>query len=201
MKSLNHRIEKIPNLAASCVGDLGAVATPEFFTAGQHLVSPGKVQTHLYFIEEGVALCKFKKQKDQDFVKWFASAGSFMVSMKSFHFQRPSKEYITACTDLKVIAIRKTDYDQLLCKYPSLDSYAQRIIEHTIHKAEIRLYDLVMLDAYDRYCQFVEEHARMVNQVKGSDIASYLCITPSTLSNIRKRYRNEAKSTNQQLMY
>ncbi|MFB9293799.1 Crp/Fnr family transcriptional regulator [Persicitalea jodogahamensis] len=104
------------SLEKACQQAIEKATTPFEYPTGTHLLAPGMVQEQTYFIGEGIAMSHYLT-KGKQFVNWFAAAGDFATAVESFHYQRPSREYLTACTPIKGVFIKRGDYDDLLQKY------------------------------------------------------------------------------------
>lgn len=169
---------------------LAAAARPVRFEAEEHLLSPGLVQSHLYFIEQGVVMSRSQRCQ-REFINWFATEGDFTASAQSFHDQQPATEYLTACTDVQAVAISKADYEALLHDFPILNSLAYQLSLHYLRQSERRMQQFLLLDAYDRYRQFAEERPDLLQLLPGKLIATYLGMTRFTLSKVRRVYRDK----------
>jgi CRP-like cAMP-binding protein len=169
---------------------LSNAAQPVTFVTGQHLLSPGLVQSHLYFIEQGVVMSRCQNGK-KEFINWFATEGDFVASVQSFHNQQTAAEYHTACTNVRAVAISKADYEALLHNIPMLKNLAYQLSLHYLRQSEHRMQQFLLLNAYDRYRQFAEERPDLLQRLPGKLIATYLGMTRFTLSKIRRIYRDK----------
>ena len=155
------------------------------------ILSPGQFQEHLYFIKSGVVRCYYKAFEDE-WTNWFASEGNAIFSTESFLNDAPSPEYIETCTPVKLYRISKKDYHKLLKDFPELYQLAFDFLRSYLLKAEQRMHGLHMLNALQRYEQFIAEHKQIANRVQMKHIASYLGITPTHFSRIRKQLAKKA---------
>lgn len=190
MKSFVTALAQRAELDANCQRTLSAAAIPVFFKAENHLLIPDSVQYHLYFIEQGVVMSRCQ-HKEKEFINWFASEGDFAASAESFHYRRPAREYLTACTDVHAMSISKAAYDELLGKYPALNTLARQLTLHYLLQSEHRLQNYILLTAYERYRHFAEERPDLLQRLPGTLIATYLGMTKYTLSKVRKLYRDK----------
>jgi CRP/FNR family transcriptional regulator, anaerobic regulatory protein len=189
MKSFVATLAQRAELSISCQRALLAAAIPVFFKAESHLLIPDLVQSHLYFIEQGVVMSRCQHQ-EKEFINWFAMEGDFAASARSFHYQQPAGEYLTACTDVQAVSINKVAYDALLDQYPALNTLARQLTLHYLLQSEYRLQNYVLLTAYERYRHFAEERPDLLQRLPGTLIATYLGMTKYTLSKVRRMYRD-----------
>ena len=98
-------------------------------------------------------------------------------------------EYLSAITDCKLIVFTKKDWKEILETIIGWDHIVQKIV--TKHHSEkiSRRSELISQDGTERYLDFIQKFPTLVNRVPLSYIASYLGITQSSLSRIRKNIR------------
>jgi len=162
------------------------------------ILYPGQFQEYLYFIKKGVVRCYYKAFEDE-WTNWFASEGNAVFSIQSFLNDKPSPEYIETCTPVTLYRISKKDYHKLLKDFPELYQLAFDFLRGYLLEAEQRMHSLHMLNALQRYEQFIEEHKQIANRVQMKHIASYLGITPTHFSRIRKQLANNRLFFDQKL--
>ena len=103
-------------------------------------------------------------------------------------FYTPS-EYLQAITDCKMVVFSKQDWKDISETIIGWDNIVQKIIaKHHTEKIKRRS-DLISQDATARYLDFIEKFPTLANRIPLSYIASYLGMTASSLSRIRKNIR------------
>jgi len=93
---------------------------------------------------------------------------------------------VQAATDCKLICFNKRDWQELLNTIIGWDAIVNRIIAKALIQKVARRSPLVTEDATERYLKFLDIYPNVVNRVPLSYVASYLGITQSSLSRIRK---------------
>jgi CRP-like cAMP-binding protein len=156
------------------------------------ILSPGQYQQHLYFIRNGIVRCYYKDM-DVEWTNWFAAEGNPVFSTESFLNGNPSPEYIQTCTPVSLYQITKEDYLQLMEEFPELYQLAFNLLQDYLRIAERRMHGSHMLTALKRYEEFIETHRHIVNRVQMQHIASYLGITPTHLSRVRREFANKTR--------
>jgi CRP-like cAMP-binding protein len=154
---------------------------------GEQILGPGQLQDNLYFIKKGVAR-SFTRSFSTEWTNWFAAEGNAVYSAESLLNNSPSPECIETCTPCQLFRIARQDYNLLLAEFPELYQLAFQIANKHLIVAEKRMYGLHMLTAYERYEQFIQTHQHIANRVKMQHIASYLGMTPTHLSRIRRDF-------------
>ena len=97
--------------------------------------------------------------------------------------------YLSAITDCKMVVFSKQDWKEITETVIGWDTIIQKIISKYHSEKIARRSGLVSQDATTRYLDFIEKFPALVNRVPLSFIASYLGITQSSLSRIRKKIR------------
>ena len=177
MNALNHFIHEIAQKYA-----LAHKSIPPKTT----ILPEGEVSRHIYYIQKGVARMWFNKDgKDITFQFFFAQQA--VASIDSFFHQSPSLFTIESIEACEVLVIDKEQFDKLLqTNSASKDLFitflAERFQNYT-HLFLSRIKDT----PEERYKELLKNHPEIVQQVPQHYIASYLGITPVSLSRIRNR--------------
>ncbi|WP_025762629.1 Crp/Fnr family transcriptional regulator [Dyadobacter tibetensis] len=159
------------------------------------ILSPGQFQEHLYFIKKGVVRCYYRSY-EMEWTNWFASEGNFIFSTESFLYGKPSPEYIQTCSPVALYQISRQDYQQLLDEFPELYERAFGILQNRLCISEKRMQGYYMQTAYERHEDFIKTHKNLSNRVKMQHIASYLGVTPTHLSRIRRKFARKNDDDN-----
>jgi CRP-like cAMP-binding protein len=149
------------------------------------LVAQGAVENRIHFIVDGVTRSFFyKEEKEISFEFYFA--GMFISSYASFLTQTPSAHSIEAFTPLTVLSIQHADYKMMLAKSRNIEIFSRQITEELFKKVSERNRDLLSLTATERYVKLLNMHTQYVREIPLKYLASYLNVTPESLSRIRK---------------
>lgn len=109
-----------------------------------------------------------------------------MVDLASFSTQTPSSVYIQAVTECELVVLTK----ELFVKTPHplipWDEFFNKVMIEAFFKKGKRGGVMLVEDAKTRYLTFLQEHPTLANRIPLSSLASYLGITQSSLSRIRK---------------
>jgi CRP-like cAMP-binding protein len=146
----------------------------------------GKVARQFGFITEGVIRVCRPNNEGEEVTKYFIEENNIVVDLNSFNKQLPSVVYLQAITDCKMIVFSKEDWEELLTTISCLENSVNKIISKAMFQKVVRLSDLVSEDGTTKYLNFLEKYPNLVNRIPLSYIASYLGITQSSLSRIRK---------------
>jgi CRP-like cAMP-binding protein len=142
----------------------------------------GKIAKQVGFITEGILRVCYYNNAGED-------EHHLVVDLNSFDNKIPSSEYVQAITDCRVIVISYSDWQELLSTIVGFDAMVSKIISRALLQKVARISPLVGEDATTRYLSFMEKFPNMANRIPLSYLASYLGITQSSLSRIRKNIR------------
>jgi len=153
---------------------------------GEPFIEAGKVSQRIAFVKEGVFRALYYNKQGDDFTRYFIYEGRFIGDFQGFTDQLPAHEYIEAITDAVLLVI-DLEYFRLLEKeitvWPVLFARIHAfVVENKLKVASIMLNQ----DAKARYIHFLNHYPGLANRVPQSMLASYLGITPSSLSRIRR---------------
>lgn len=155
------------------------------YKKGELLLEEGKICNHLSFLENG--LLRFFIWKDGETVtKFFTEAPYIFTSQRSFNQRLPSKENIEALEDSLVRQISHADQKELL-KIPVWNTLAQKITQEVQFYTENILEELQNTTAEERYKLLLENRSELLMKVQLKHLASYLGVTPQSLSRIRRK--------------
>ena len=162
---------------------LGEARTlPKRFT----LLRSGDVSRHAYFIESGCIRLWHNNDGADVSVKFFLP-GELCASLQSMHTGEPSKYELETITPCFVRSLSKSELEQKASETPELQEYFSSIIVHCLVNYQDLFVDRIGKPTEEQYRALIEEDPDILNIVPLHYIASYLGITPVSLSRIRKK--------------
>jgi CRP-like cAMP-binding protein len=159
------------------------------FREGEYLSEPGKICRERFFICKGILRIVVNNGKGVPVTYYFLRENQFCTILQSFNSQEPADEGIQAACEAEVIVMPRNTLLDVYKQIPTLRERIDRITQQALlDKIRIRNAYLGQ-DAATRYHQFMQLQPEIALRVSLSDIASYLEITPQSLSRIRKTRR------------
>lgn len=189
MKELIDYILRFGNLNPRQTDLISSKATEVLVPKEAYFSEAGKIARKVGFIIDGVMRVCYYNNKGEEITKYFIEENNLVVDLESFDNQIPSSAYVQAITDCKLIVFSKNDWDELLHTIIGWDAIVRKIISKALLQKVERRSPLVAEDATTRYLTFMEKYPALVNRIPLSYLASYLGITQSSLSRIRKNIR------------
>jgi len=153
---------------------------------GEILAGLGEVCREMFFICKGVLRIVKENEKGNEVTHFFLKENQFCTILHSFTNEVPTEESIRAACDAEVLIFRRNTLYALYQQLPGLKIIMDEIIQKALlEKVQIRNAYLGE-DSTTRYKQFVMRQPDIAMRVPLTDVASYLGITPQSLSRIRK---------------
>ena len=150
------------------------------------LLEEGKVADRLFFIHKG-ALRLFFNNEGQDITFQFFFEGDFVASFDSLYKRKPSLFSLESIEQTEVFAIKREDFYSLMEQTPLLKrEYEEKLIER-FHVYQQLFLSRIKNTPQQRYEELLREYPGIIQRVPQHYIASYLGITPVSLSRIRNR--------------
>lgn len=150
------------------------------------LLKSGKPCNHLWFMTRGAVRYFYTNDQGKEINTWFSLDEQIITAAPSLVNQTASLESIQLIEDSELYVIEYSAVQTLLKKHHNFALWYIKLIElHYISQIEDRLSDLQFLDAKQRYQKLLSIYPDITNRVSLGNIASYLNITPETLSRIR----------------
>lgn len=160
---------------------------PSSIKKKKDLLVPNQVCKYIYFITRGCLRSYFTDSKGIDHIYQIRMDNNWISDLESFFSQGPSNYYIEAMEDTHMLRISFDRLESLYHEVPSLERYFRILFQKAYINALERLNATMWDSAIDRYNNMLKEHPDMFQRVPLVYIASYLGITPESLSRIRKK--------------
>lgn len=172
-------------LLLSRIESNGLWEKPIELSRGEFLKSQGTVDTNIYFVEEG-CLRVFVMDGDEEQTIRFGYQNNIIASLDSYISGKPSDFFIQALKKTCVKAVSKSNYESLIENDPELFKAWRIIMEQLILQMMERERDLLTNSPQERYERVLKRSPQLFQEVPSKYIASYLRMTPETLSRLKK---------------
>lgn len=147
------------------------------------LLRAGEVERSLYFIESGAIHAFYISDKEEHTIR-FGYQGSLITSIPSFYDQRPSEIYLQAIRKTEVVAFDRGDFVRVMNSTPDLQKFYATSLELLAAQQMEREIDLLTSSPIERVNRVLKRSPQVFQEIPAKYIASYLRMTPETLSRI-----------------
>ena len=153
----------------------------------QYLLQEGDVCKAVAFVERDVMRLYRVNEDSTEHIVAFALEGSFMADLYSFLTQSPSQYHIDCLEDTEVLQISKANQDLLYEQVPKMERFFRILIQNAYIASTNRISSTLSKSARERYDEFLVKYPGIGQRVPDHQIASYLGLTPQSLSRIRNK--------------
>lgn len=153
----------------------------------QYLLNAGDVCQYMIFVERGL-LRSFSDDKDGgEHTMQFATEGWWISDMASFFSRENSRYNIEALEECELLLMSKQVMDELIDEVPPIQRYFLNLMQNHIIALQRRINVVQSMSAEETYLKLMEVNPDLINRASQQHIASYLGITPETLSRVRRQ--------------
>lgn len=149
----------------------------------------GKIPREIIFLTEGIMRVCYYNNKGDEITKYFFDENQFIADLNNYNQGIPATEYIQAITDCKYLSFSKETMKELSMTIIDWDNIIAKITAKAFAEKVNKISPMMTEDAKERYLSFFEKFPNLANRIPLSYLASYLGITQSSLSRIRKNIR------------
>lgn len=144
----------------------------------------GSIDTNLYHINEGT-LRIFMEDEFEEHTIRLGYEGNFIAALDSFISERPSELYIQALKKCTITVYKKSDYKAFLKNSSEAMELWQQMNEWLIYQQLEREKDILIQSPKTRYERVLHRSPQLFQEIPLKYIASYLRMSPETLSRLR----------------
>lgn len=185
--AINSLITLPEKLGRSCIPLLSV----RNYKKNEHLLHAGDVAEYAYFILDGIVRLYYTREDGREYVRSFGVENDMCGAFYSSLTQTPCRFGIEALTQTRVIQAKFSDIRGLF----ETDIYWERLgrvlAEQNFISKEKREAELLLDDAETRYQHFLEEYPDLEARIAQYHIASYIGVTPVSLSRIRTKKKKD----------
>lgn len=156
------------------------------FKKGEFLLLKGQVCKHAFFVEKGLLRFYSIEDTGKEHIIQFAPESWLMSDRGSVFFNLPSEFYIDAVEDSMVYLLGQDFFSEAIYISPEFREYNEFLLHNHIRHMQSRINLLIGAPAETRYLDFIKLYPDLTLRVPQWMIASYLGITPESLSRVRK---------------
>jgi CRP-like cAMP-binding protein len=182
--SFIHTISPLTNEAQK---DVAQLFVKRDFGKGQNFVGLGERAKKIGFLAAGIMRAYYQSDDGTEYNKHFFKAPCFIGGYASLITKKPNQIVQQALTDCSIWEADYNSLCELYDQHPSLERVARVLAEQFFVQKEQREVEIVLLDADKRYEIFQRDFPMLEQLIPQYHIASYLGITPTQLSRIRKK--------------
>ena len=161
---------------------------PKRMLKRQFLLQEGDVCRELAFVEKGALYSYTVDSKGNQHVIRFAFEGWWMANLQSFFTGNPTTLNIEVLEDSELLMLDRKNHEKLLDEIPAYERYHRIIVQNAYVALQQRAENALGLTAEEKYSRLIEQNPEFMNRVPLNLVASYLGMSPETLSRVRSNF-------------
>ena len=186
--ALKQFINTLSPISESTWGQIEPLFAHSTLKKGGYFIKDGQLATQFAFLGSGVIRGYYQDTFGAEYNKHFFIAPSIVGGYTSLITGQPNRIIQQALTDCVLMQADYTAFISLYDSFPDLERVGRRFAELYFVEKEQKEIELVLLSAEKRYQLFQKRYPGLEQQISQYHIASYLGITPTQLSRIRKKW-------------
>jgi len=145
----------------------------------------GSIDTNLYFICSG-SVKIFVLEDCEEYIMRFGYKGNFIAALDSYISEKPSDLYIQTLKKSSINVIKKSTFMSFIEASKEHTKIWHNILGQLIFQQLERERDILTSSPIERYKRVLKRSPQLFQEIPNKHIASYLRMTPETLSRIKK---------------
>jgi len=151
-----------------------------------YLLRAGELGRCAFFVESGLLQSFSLDEKGGEHILQFAPENWIASDRASQYFNQPSDFYIKAIEPSVVVFIHPEFMEKATAMNSEFAVFLEKSLQRNIYVQQKRIHSLLAMTAKERYLSFMETYPGLLLRVPQWMIASYLGITPESLSRVRR---------------
>ena len=171
---------------------LESVLVPMKFAKGEKILGEGDVCHYIYWVVKGLVRQYYFKN-GKELTEYMASENTIFMSIESLFREKPSRQVVQAIEPTVIYALPKKELEAVAIRCVNIQMLYRKILEESLIISQQRADMLRFESAQDRYQKLMKQSPQLVLRAPLVYIASYLQMTPETLSRVRTAALLESK--------
>ena len=163
---------------------LESILVPIKFQKGELIIKEGEVCKNIYWIVKGL-IRQFYFKNGKELTEYMATENHICMCIESLFKEEPTRLQIMALEPTVIYALPKASLEQEAIKNVNIQMLYRKILEESLILSQVHADMLRFESAQDRYAKLVKRSPQLVLRAPLVYIASYLQMTPETLSRVR----------------
>lgn len=186
MSNINTYLAKVLDVPLEKVNLCSMQYETKKVAKNQFLLQSGEVCRNIFFVEKGLLRMYSIDRNGKEHIIQFAPESWLISDRSSMYFNEKSLYYIEAVEDSEVLLLHVDFFNRLIEEFPNSIEKSDVLVQKHVKSLQDRINSLLGETAEERYLKFIKMYPDLLLRVPQWMIASYLGITPESLSRVRK---------------
>ena len=163
---------------------LQSVLVPMKFAKGEMILKEGEVCKNIYYVEKGLVR-QFYFKNGKEVTEHMAVEGNIIMCIERLFREEPTRLQIKTLEPTIIYCLPKAALEAVAMRSVNIQILYRKILEESLIISQVHADMLRFESALDRYQKLVKRQPQLVLRAPLVYIASYLQMTPETLSRVR----------------
>jgi len=163
---------------------LESILVPMKYAKNEMILREGETCTNIYWVVKGLVR-QFYYKNGKELTEYMATENNIVMCIESLFLEQPTHLQIKAIEPSVLIAIPKLELEAVAMKSVNIQILYRKILEESLILSQVHADMLRFESAQDRYHKLIKRQPQLVLRAPLVYIASYLQMTPETLSRVR----------------
>ena len=163
---------------------LESILVPMKYAKNEMILREGETCTNIYWVVKGLVR-QFYYKNGKEVTEYMATENSIVMCIESLFLEQPTHLQIKAIEPSILIALPKAELEAVAMKSVNIQILYRKILEESLILSQVHADMLRFESAQDRYQKLIKRQPQLVLRAPLVYIASYLQMTPETLSRVR----------------
>lgn len=186
MQNIESYLSDILELPVDAVNLCSSHYLRKIVAKNEFLLREGEVCKGTYFVEKGLLRMYSIDKNGKEHIIQFAPEKWLISDRSSLYFNEKSRYFIEAVEDSEVLELKNDFFSNINAAFPNTIENNDKLLQKHIRSLQNRVNSLLADTAEERYMSFIKMYPDLLQRVPQWMIASYLGITPESLSRVRK---------------
>lgn len=183
---LQNYLKQNSSLSEKEIADIEAYFFERKAKRNETLINYSTISNQFYFIVAGAVRIYSINSEGVELSRYFAFENTFCTALPSFIDQQPSNECLQTIEPSRLLVITRNDFYKLVDKYHEFERIYRKILEFSFINNQQRIYSYLGFTALERIQLLIKMQPDYLLRVSNKLAASYLGISPSTLSRAKR---------------
>lgn len=186
LHNINNYLSEVLEVPVEAISGCSNLYVHKKVTKNEFLLNEGEVCLDTFFVEKGLLRMYSLDRNGKEHIIQFAPENWLISDRSSLNFNEKSKYYIEAVEDSEVYVLNKDFFTNMVETFPQTAENNDMLLQKHIRNLQNRVNSLLADTAEERYVTFIKMYPDILLRVPQWMVASYLGITPESLSRVRK---------------
>ncbi len=188
MKELQKYLNAISPIQDKTWDRIELLFSEKKLTKGAYFIEEGETAKQIGFLQSGIIRAFYRNNEGIEYNKHFFIQNNIIGGYSSLVTSMPNIIFQQALTDCVILVAQYAEITKLYDLCPDFERVGRKLAEFYFVEKEKREIEIVLLEADKRYLIFRKEYPQLEQLIPQYQIASYLGITPTQLSRIRRKF-------------